>query len=95
MSVLKNAPHPNATKVFVNWYLSKEIQEDIVKAYWKTGMEVVSRRTDVGHPDPAFRDRIIKGFHKNWMNGKGLMTTSDEGLRLQVRVIKIAKAAGY
>jgi iron(III) transport system substrate-binding protein len=30
--LLKNAPHPNATKVFVNWLLSKEGQTAITKA---------------------------------------------------------------
>jgi iron(III) transport system substrate-binding protein len=30
--IIKNQPHPNATKVFVNWYLSKEGQEAYTKA---------------------------------------------------------------
>jgi ABC-type Fe3+ transport system substrate-binding protein len=30
--LLKNAPHPNATKVFVNWLLSKQGQTAITKA---------------------------------------------------------------
>lgn len=42
-----NAPHPNAAKIFVNWYLSREFQQhyaDIVKDN--------SRRIDVKSPDP-------------------------------------------
>ena len=27
LAILKNPPHPNATKIFVNWLLSKEGQE--------------------------------------------------------------------
>ena len=95
LSVVKNPPHPNAAKVFVNWYLTKETQDELVKAYWKTGAESVSRRKDAGHPDPAFQQKAVKDFLSGWMNGKGLMTTSDVGLRLQKKVMKIAKDHGY
>ena len=40
--VLKNAPHPNATKVFVNWFLSREGQEVYARA-----MHQATRRIDV------------------------------------------------
>ncbi|WP_338449883.1 extracellular solute-binding protein [Niallia oryzisoli] len=43
LAVLKNPPNPNATKLFVNWYLSKKGQEkfvDLIGIYQ-------SRRTDV------------------------------------------------
>ena len=42
LSVVKNSPHPNATKVFVNWLLSKEGQE----AYGR-GIGQATRRLDV------------------------------------------------
>jgi iron(III) transport system substrate-binding protein len=42
LSVIKNSPHPNATKVFVNWILSKEGQETYGKA-----MGQATRRFDV------------------------------------------------
>ncbi|MBM4262535.1 MAG: extracellular solute-binding protein [Deltaproteobacteria bacterium] len=41
-SIMKNSPHPNATKVFVNWLLSKEGQEIYGKA-----MGQATRRLDV------------------------------------------------
>lgn len=41
-SIVKNSPHPNATKVFVNWLLSKEGQEIYGKA-----MGQATRRLDV------------------------------------------------
>ena len=41
-SVVKNSPHPNATKVFINWLLSKEGQELYGKA-----MGQATRRLDV------------------------------------------------
>ena len=42
LSVVKNSSHPNATKVFVNWLLSKEGQETYGKA-----MGQATRRLDV------------------------------------------------
>ena len=42
LSVVKNSPHPNATKLFVNWLLSKEGQEIYSKA-----MGQATRRLDV------------------------------------------------
>jgi iron(III) transport system substrate-binding protein len=40
--VIKNRPHPNATKVFVNWLLSKEGQE-----VWTKSLSQPTRRLDV------------------------------------------------
>lgn len=42
LTVLKNPPHPNAAKVFVNWLLSRDGQEVFTR-----GMGVGSRRLDV------------------------------------------------
>lgn len=42
LSMIKNGPHPNAARVFVNWFLSKEGQEMYGKA-----MGQASRRLDV------------------------------------------------
>ncbi|MSP39673.1 MAG: extracellular solute-binding protein [Deltaproteobacteria bacterium] len=40
--VLKNAPHPNATRLFLNWFLSREGQEVYTRA-----MQQSTRRLDV------------------------------------------------
>jgi iron(III) transport system substrate-binding protein len=50
IQALKDAPHPNATKVFVNWLLTREVQTRIMKA-----VKLNSRRKDVplGAPDTA------------------------------------------
>ena len=42
LTILKNAPHPNATKVFVNWLLGRDGQE-----MFSRGMGVGSRRLDI------------------------------------------------
>ena len=40
--VMKNRPHPNGARLFINWLLSKDVQEGFAKA-----TEQNSRRTDV------------------------------------------------
>jgi ABC-type Fe3+ transport system substrate-binding protein len=54
LSVLNNAPHPNAIKVYVNWLLSKEGQTEVSRA---SGFP--SRRLDVpgDHLNPAMVPR--------------------------------------
>jgi ABC-type Fe3+ transport system substrate-binding protein len=42
LAIIKNRPHPNATKVFVNWLLGKEGQE-----VWTKSMSQPTRRRDV------------------------------------------------
>ncbi len=48
IQVLADAPHPNATKVFVNWLLTREVQARVMKA-----VKLNSRRKDVPLGDPA------------------------------------------
>jgi len=47
LGVLKNPPHPNATKVFIHWYFSKEGQEHFVDKL----NNYLSRRVDVKEPE--------------------------------------------
>jgi ABC-type Fe3+ transport system substrate-binding protein len=42
LTIIKNAPHPNAARLFVNWFLSKEGQE-----VYTAGMGEPTRRLDV------------------------------------------------
>jgi ABC-type glycerol-3-phosphate transport system substrate-binding protein len=42
LAIIKNPPHPNATKIFVNWLLSREEQEMVSKALGQA-----TRRLDV------------------------------------------------
>ncbi|WP_245247207.1 MULTISPECIES: extracellular solute-binding protein [unclassified Paenibacillus] len=49
---LNNAPHPNASKVFINWLLSAKVQERLA-----VGTKWNSRRLDVKYGDP---DAVIK-----------------------------------
>lgn len=95
VSIPKNPPDRNAAIVFVNWYLSKEGQDAVVKSYIATGQQSVSRRKDAANPDPELQKKTLAGFEAGWLQGKGLMTDSDEGLRFQRKVIEIARHAGY
>ncbi len=53
LGVFKNAPNPEATKVFVNWVLSKEGQETFVREWAKVNPSAaVSMRKDVA-PAPG------------------------------------------
>jgi ABC-type Fe3+ transport system substrate-binding protein len=42
LMIIKNPPHPNATRVFVNWLLGRDGQE-----IFGRGMGVASRRMDI------------------------------------------------
>lgn len=49
--VVKNRPHPNAARVFVNWMLTKQVQYDLARA-----LDMASRRQDIpptAEPDAA------------------------------------------
>lgn len=58
--LINRAPHPNATKVFINWYLSKEGQT----LYSKIKL-AQSARMDIkvdGIPEEELRDPVLKYF---------------------------------
>ena len=71
-----NAPHPNAAKIFVNWYLSQSFQEKYAHA-----VEDNSRRVDTTPGDPAHA--MQKGVtYLNWSN-------EDATVKIQVLQKKI------
>ncbi|MGH7834953.1 MAG: ABC transporter substrate-binding protein [Candidatus Binatia bacterium] len=66
LGVVKNPPHPNAAKVFVNWLLSKEGQE-----LWSRSILNGTRRADVDtrwlekHDVSAAKDKMtVEQYHK-------------------------------
>jgi iron(III) transport system substrate-binding protein len=86
-AVFKNAPHPEATKVFLNWALSKEGQELIVREWAKyntTG--AVSMRKDVASdpkqagdlPDFAKPDQYV------WVSSQ----KGEEDVQAAVKIFK-------
>lgn len=51
IGTMDNSPHPQASRIFINWFLSKEGQ-----TLWSKGINLVSRRADVPteHLNPVF-----------------------------------------
>lgn len=77
--LLKNAPHPNAAKVFINWLLSKEGQY----VYSKAGF-VQSRRLDVPTDHLRPFDIRVPGF-------KYFDTQTEQYRREEPKYMEIAK----
>ncbi len=63
MSVISKGPHPNATKLFVNWVLSKEGQ-----SAWQKYTEVNSLRVDIAKNDLDPDDVPRKGVNYFMLN---------------------------
>jgi len=69
LTIIKNPPHPNATKVFVNWLLSKEGQEVVGKALGQG-----TRRLDVDTQwlkefgAVAAKDKLTLRQYMEWEN---------------------------
>lgn len=59
-----NAPHPNAAKVFVNWYLSKDFQQAYASAVKDNSRRVDTKPQD---PNPAHAMKQGETYH-NWAN---------------------------
>jgi ABC-type Fe3+ transport system substrate-binding protein len=57
LAVIKNPPHPNAGKIFVNWLLSREGQETYQKALGEP-----TRRLDVDSPKEPYAVRPAREF---------------------------------
>jgi iron(III) transport system substrate-binding protein len=64
IGLLKNTPHPNATKVFINWLLSREGQITFQNAYVKAKVGVAnSLREDIPKDSIPVDQRLVKGVN--------------------------------
>ena len=62
MSLIKGAPHPNATKVFTNWFLSRRGQVALQKHRDLFGEDAPnSRRIDIPKDDLPAESKLVKG----------------------------------
>lgn len=60
---VKNAPHPNAAKLFINWYLSREGQNTLQRALAEAGDTVPdSLREDISKDVVPPGDRRVRGI---------------------------------
>ena len=62
LALVNRAPHPNAAKVFINWFLSREGQLALQKAVPTTGRDAPdSRRIDIPKDYVPLRNRRVPG----------------------------------
>jgi ABC-type Fe3+ transport system substrate-binding protein len=62
MGLVNNAPHPNAAKVFINWFLSREGQLTLQRAIAKAGDDAPdSLRIDISKDDVPAENRRMEG----------------------------------
>jgi ABC-type Fe3+ transport system substrate-binding protein len=82
-AVFKNAPHPNASKVFLNWLWSKEGQTAFVDAF-KESTTPNSRRLDVPIVD--------KALYPDYQNFNSYISwTMDSGRELTDKIAAMCK----
>ena len=86
LSVLTRNPHPNATKLFINWLLSKEGQTQYQKHYFRVD-PLFSLREDVP-PDPLIEsyrpkpnDKFISVYRPEYRDLDAAFKVIDEALK--------------
>ncbi|HLY65513.1 MAG TPA: hypothetical protein VKU60_08260 [Chloroflexota bacterium] len=81
VAILNKAPHPNATKVYLNWLLSKSGQETIAQV-----SSYPSRRLDTSHE--GLPDYAIPKQGVNYIDD-----ASEENQRIKQEVLAYLKTA--
>jgi iron(III) transport system substrate-binding protein len=84
ISLIKGAPHPNAARVFINWFLSRKGQTALQKypdLYGESSPN--SRRIDIPKDDLPAESRLVKG--------RKYLDISDAELQDTAPVLKIVK----
>jgi iron(III) transport system substrate-binding protein len=90
---LKNAPNPNAMKLFINWALSKETQAMFVKA----AERIDSLRVDVSNEglDPQYRIHQDREYFAPYMSTSPIYTDMAGRAEATKRLQKIMQDAGH
>jgi ABC-type uncharacterized transport system YnjBCD substrate-binding protein len=60
---MKNAPHPNAAKVFINWLLSPDGQTSLQKRTANAESPADSLRIDIAKDDVPYESRRLAGVN--------------------------------
>ena len=95
-AVAPNQPHPNATKLWVNWLLSREGMTMVHETFGEGGTiphDRVSLRDDdipVGKTEPAFRREPGVVYNTVFMNPAALAMTDDLA-ELRVKIFERAR----
>jgi iron(III) transport system substrate-binding protein len=88
LGLLNQAPNPNAAKVFINWFLSRDGQQNLQKTLSKTADEAPdSLRIDIPKDDVKPVNRRIEGVQyldldsrPEWMDMKPVIALFEEAL---------------
>lgn len=88
LGLLNRAPHPNAAKVFINWFLSREGQLALQRALAKSGLETAdSLRTDIPKNDVQPENRRVAGVdyldldsRNEWRDMKPVLAVFEEAV---------------
>jgi iron(III) transport system substrate-binding protein len=88
LALLNRAPNPNAAKVFINWFLSREGQLALQKALAKGGVDAPdSLRIDIAKDEVKPENRRIAGINyldldsrPEWMDIRPALTLFEEAL---------------
>lgn len=88
LGLLNKAPHPNAAKVFINWFLSREGQLTLQKALAMSGEGAPdSLRIDISKDDVKPLDRRLDGVpyldldsRPEWIEMKPVLSVFEEAL---------------
>ena len=85
LTLLKNAPHPNAAKVFIDWYLSRKAQTALQKDMASTATHRTlsgsnSRRTTSLRTTAGSRVNYTDVFRSEWTDMNPVYAVVDEAL---------------
>jgi ABC-type glycerol-3-phosphate transport system substrate-binding protein len=96
LALLNRAPNPNAAKVFINWFLSREGQLALQKALAKGGVDAPdSLRIDIVKDDVKPENRRAAGINyldldsrPEWMDIRPALTLFEEALAAAAKLAK-------
>jgi ABC-type Fe3+ transport system substrate-binding protein len=86
LALMKNAPHPNAAKVFINWFLSRKAQIALQKDMTQIADAPDSLRIDIPKDDVAPDNRRVEGvkyltmFRSEWTDMTPVYAVVNEAL---------------
>jgi ABC-type Fe3+ transport system substrate-binding protein len=88
LAFMNKAPNPNAAKVFINWFLSREGQSTLQRAVAKAGEGAPdSLRIDIPKDDLKPHDRRLEGVRyldldsrPEWIEMKPILKAFEEAL---------------
>lgn len=84
--LMKNAPHPNAAKVFINWLLSRNGQTSLQKRTANAESPADSLRIDIAKDDVPYESRRLAGVkyldtgRADWIDMKPIYQIINEAL---------------